>query len=146
MTVWNSPGESKNSCEAPACVVRWGAPPAARCSGSLVLKRWSSACRSCTNRRSPRPSTGVTVPMELVEARGITPHVPADLWALRWRRRPAAAGSVRICAVRDLGLSGRARVTAQRDGADRLFAEVRPVLADADVVLGNLESPLAESL
>lgn len=84
--------------------------------------------------------------MELVEARGITPHVPADLWALRWRRRPAAAGSVRICAVGDLGLSGRARVTAQRDGADRLFAEVRPVLADADVVLGNLESPLAESL
>lgn len=80
--------------------------------------------------------------MERVEATRVTPLAPADLWALEWRRRPRSAEAVRICAVGDLGLSGRARVTAERDGADRLFAEVRAVLADADVTFGNLESPL----
>jgi poly-gamma-glutamate synthesis protein (capsule biosynthesis protein) len=49
---------------------------------------------------------------------------------------------VRLCAVGDIGLSGRVSITAKRDGADTLLAEVAPVLQTADITLGNLESSL----
>jgi poly-gamma-glutamate synthesis protein (capsule biosynthesis protein) len=48
-----------------------------------------------------------------------------------------------MCAVGDLGLSGRAAATARNGGADRLFADVRCTLRAADIAIGNLESPLA---
>jgi poly-gamma-glutamate capsule biosynthesis protein CapA/YwtB (metallophosphatase superfamily) len=81
--------------------------------------------------------------MKVVEAKIITPCVPPDLQALRILERPAASPTVRVCAVGDIGLSGRVSVTAGRYGADTLFADVAPVLRAADITFGNLESPLA---
>jgi Bacterial capsule synthesis protein PGA_cap len=51
-----------------------------------------------------------------------------------------------ICAVGDIGLSGRAANTTQADGAALLFAEVSKALASADITFGNLELPLAGAL
>jgi hypothetical protein len=79
----------------------------------------------------------------LLQAERITQGVPADLPALQILQRPTAGPTVRLCAVGDIGLSGRVTATAQRWGADTLFAEVAPVLQAADITFGNLESPLA---
>jgi poly-gamma-glutamate synthesis protein (capsule biosynthesis protein) len=81
--------------------------------------------------------------MDLIEAKTITKHAPADLPALQLVRRPTVGPIVRLCAVGDVGLSGRAAVTAKYYGADKLFVDVAPVLRAADIAFGNLESPLA---
>jgi poly-gamma-glutamate synthesis protein (capsule biosynthesis protein) len=79
----------------------------------------------------------------LLQAERITKGVPPDLPALQILQRPTAGPTVRLCAVGDIGLSGRAAATAKRWGADTLFAEVASVLQAADIAFGNLESPLA---
>jgi len=79
----------------------------------------------------------------LCQAERIAKGVPPDLPALQILQRPTAGPTVRLCAVGDIGLSGRAAATAKRWGADTLFTEVAPVLQAADITFGNLESPLA---
>ena len=82
--------------------------------------------------------------MAIVEARSILNNsVPEGLSALRIRQRPTQGPTARLCAVGDIGLSGRAENTAKREGRDRLFAEVSETLKTADIVFGNLECPLA---
>ena len=83
------------------------------------------------------------LPLERVDAAEIAANVPNDLPALRLRIHDGKSPLVRLCAVGDIGLSGRAAVTARGRGADHLFSEVRPVLDSADITFGNLESPLA---
>lgn len=81
--------------------------------------------------------------LAIVEARMIAEHVPHGLPALQILRRPTAGPKVRLYAVGDIGLSGRAAATAQREGPAALFDEVRPLLRTGDLVFGNLEYPLA---
>jgi len=50
---------------------------------------------------------------------------------------------VKLCAVGDIGLSGRAEKTAQREGSDSLLAEVTETFKAVDIVFGNLECPFA---
>src|SRR5438128_5635061 len=78
-----------------------------------------------------------------VSAKTVAYHAPHDLPALQILRRHTVGPAVRLCAVGDIGLSGRAAVTAKRHGSDTLFAEVAPILRSADIAFGNLESPLA---
>lgn len=77
----------------------------------------------------------------LCQAERIAKGVPPDLPALQILQRPTVGPTVRLCAVGDIGLSGRAAATAKRWGADTLFTEVAPVLQAADITFGNLESP-----
>ena len=81
--------------------------------------------------------------MDLVDAAALSGATPADLQALQVSVRASSDPLIRVCAVGDLGLSGRAAVTARQRGADQLFREVRAFLDTADIVFGNLESPLA---
>jgi hypothetical protein len=81
--------------------------------------------------------------MVILHAERVTNCVPPDLSALQIFQRPPTGPTVRLCAVGDIGLSGRAAATAKRWGADTLFIEVAPVLQAADINFGNLESPLA---
>jgi len=48
----------------------------------------------------------------------------------------------RISAVGDIMLDGKARPYLQRYGYDHAFAQVRPLFADSDLVIGNLEGTL----
>jgi hypothetical protein len=82
-------------------------------------------------------------PLIVVQAEEVTKSVPPNLLALQILQRSTTGPTVRLCAVGDIGLSGRAAATAKRLGADTLFAEVAPVLQAADISFGNLESPLA---
>jgi hypothetical protein len=85
-------------------------------------------------------------PLVLLQAEGITRGVPPHLPALQILQRPTSGPTVRLCAVGDIGLSGRAAATANRWGSDTLFAEISPVLQAADITFGNLESPLANEI
>src|SRR5262245_1652454 len=91
-------------------------------------------------------NTETRIEPSIIAANRIAPEVPHDLPALQLLRRPAVGATVRLCAVGDIGLSGRAAVTAKRYGADRLFADVALVLRTADISFGNLESPLASEI
>jgi poly-gamma-glutamate synthesis protein (capsule biosynthesis protein) len=82
-------------------------------------------------------------PLVLLQAESITKGVPPNIAAWQMLQRPIDGPTVRLCAVGDIGLSGRAAATAKRWGAETLFAEVAPVLQAADITFGNLESPLA---
>lgn len=84
--------------------------------------------------------------LSISQAARITAHVPPDLPVLQMVQRSAAGPTVRLCAVGDIGLSGRAATTAKHRGADVLFAEVAPFLQAADIIFGNLESPLASEM
>ena len=91
-------------------------------------------------------SNHTNLPPVIVKANAIAAHVPNDLPALQIVQRSTVGPVVRLCAVGDIGLSGRAAITAEREGADTLFVEVAPLLQDADMVFGNLESPLAGAI
>ena len=82
----------------------------------------------------------------IIAANRIGPELPNDLPALEIVRRPVVGCTARLCAVGDLGLSGRAAATAKDRGPDTLFAEVAPVLHTADIAFGNLETPLASDI
>jgi hypothetical protein len=78
--------------------------------------------------------------LPISQADRITKRVPPDLSALQIFQRPAAGPTIRLCAVGDIGLSGRAATTAKHWEASMLFAEVAPFLQAADITFGNLES------
>jgi hypothetical protein len=81
--------------------------------------------------------------MSLVDARTVTDFAPEQLSALLMTDLPTVGPTVHICAVGDIGLSGHVLVAMNsKGGADALFAEVEPVLKNADISFGNLETPL----
>jgi hypothetical protein len=82
------------------------------------------------------------IKMELISARSITDLVPEELSALLMIDFPTVGPAVHLCAVGDIGLSGRIAETATRWGLDSILVEVSPVLQAADITFGNLESPL----
>jgi len=86
----------------------------------------------------------MTQNLEWVSARSMAAHVPFGLKALCFHRRPPAGQTVRLYAVGDIGLFGRAGTTAEREGYAKLFQEVGPLLHTGDIVFGNLETPLLD--
>ena len=78
----------------------------------------------------------------VIEGRLISEHVPEDVPALQIIRRRSVSPAVRICAVGDIGLSGRAAKTMVRRGADALLSDIAPLFRAADISFGNLESSL----
>jgi Bacterial capsule synthesis protein PGA_cap len=84
--------------------------------------------------------------LSIAPAKTISAEAPHELSLLRIFQRPSAGATVRLCAVGDIGLSGRAAATVKSCGSDILFAEVAPILRDADIVFGNLETPLASDI
>jgi len=82
--------------------------------------------------------------LEFVSAQSIETFLPENLAALRLLDIPPEGPTVRICAVGDIGLSGRVgRALSSTGQSQRVFAEVAPLLGGVDVSFGNLESPLA---
>jgi len=81
--------------------------------------------------------------MEFIKAKTIAEHVPDDLPALRVVQRGNLGPTVRLCAVGDIGLSGRAFDIVRHPEGEMLFAEVASFLRSADITFGNLESPFA---
>jgi hypothetical protein len=81
--------------------------------------------------------------MSLVKARTITDLVPENLSALLISEFPTVGPTVRLCAVGDIGLSGRvgANMTSPAE-SDAILAEIAPLLQKADITFGNLETPL----
>jgi poly-gamma-glutamate synthesis protein (capsule biosynthesis protein) len=79
----------------------------------------------------------------IVRAESLVEGLPTDLSALLISQPRKVGARVRLCAVGDIALSGRAAVTAHHYGPDPLFADVTPILHAADITFGNLESPLA---
>src|SRR5215813_1788104 len=79
----------------------------------------------------------------IIDGTAITMHVPHDVPGLRILHRQPVGPTVRVCAVGDIGLSGRAAATVRQWGSNALFAEVKGVLEAADISFGNLETPLA---
>jgi hypothetical protein len=82
----------------------------------------------------------------LVKGNMIAEQVPFNLSALQILCRRTVGSTVRICAVGDIGLSGRAEITARRWGTDSLIAEVAPLFRATDIVFGNLEFPLTSEM
>jgi hypothetical protein len=83
--------------------------------------------------------------MRIIPAKDIAPVLPVDLSALQVFSRQTTGPSVRLCAVGDIGLSGRAAETARQHGATALVRELTPFLRSEDIVFGNLESPLVDT-
>src|SRR6476620_10778396 len=80
--------------------------------------------------------------LSLVKARTITDLVPENLSALLITDFPTVGPTVRLCAVGDIGFSGRVR-DALPAASDAIIAEVAPLLRKADMTFGNLETPLS---
>lgn len=81
---------------------------------------------------------------EIVNAQTIERDLPANLSALRLVNFPTAGQTLRLCAVGDIGLSGRVGdVLNLPYGPAKIFGEVAPLLKSVDISFGNLESPLA---
>ena len=91
-------------------------------------------------------SDQTSLQLSIVDARSVDENAPQGLMALRISQRGTIGQSVSVCAVGDIGLSGRAAVTAKRRGEDALFSEIAPLLRGADVVVGNLEYPLTSEI
>jgi len=81
--------------------------------------------------------------MDIIKAKTIVENVPDDLPALRFVQQVNLHPTVRLCAVGDIGFSGRAFELAKGTSGEMLFAEVAPFLRSADITFGNLESPFA---
>ena len=84
--------------------------------------------------------------LAIAPAKTIAEQAPHGLPVLRIFQRPRVGATVRLCAVGDIGLSGRAAATAKKRGSQPLFDEVSPVLRAANLTFGNLETPLAGEL
>ena len=85
-------------------------------------------------------STHTHIEPSIIAAKRIVPEVPGNLAGLQIVRRPTVGHTVRLCAVGDIGLSGRAAATAKHRGSET------PVLHNADIAFGNLETPLASEI
>jgi gamma-polyglutamate biosynthesis protein CapA len=82
--------------------------------------------------------------MTIVGARTITSDLPDDLAALLLISPvPSEGPTLRLCAVGDIGLSGRVSATGSLLGYDTIFKEIAPFLRMANMSFGNLESPLS---
>jgi poly-gamma-glutamate synthesis protein (capsule biosynthesis protein) len=81
---------------------------------------------------------------KITQARDFDAVLPSGLPMLSIRQRKPVGKTVRLCAVGDIGLSGRARLSAERLGYGRMLEEVAPFLRTAQCVLGNLEFPIVE--
>lgn len=82
--------------------------------------------------------------LDIVNAQTIERFLPDNLFALRLVDAPTVGQTVRLCAVGDIGLSGRVgQALNTSDGSARILAEVAPLLQSVDISFGNLESPLA---
>ena len=64
-------------------------------------------------------------------------------FALPVAAEPRQPGELTIAAVGDLMLGGRTEPFLKEFGPDYPFAEVLPFLSQADIVVGNLESPIS---
>jgi poly-gamma-glutamate synthesis protein (capsule biosynthesis protein) len=73
-------------------------------------------------------------------------EVPQDLPALCFYRRPPSGETVRLLAVGDIGLCGLVAATAQDRGYEALLEEFVPLFHGADIVFGNLETTLLETI
>ena len=80
--------------------------------------------------------------MEIISADSVSPDLPQDLVALDFNLRDPNGPVVRLCAVGDVSLSGRATSTLQQMGGDTLFDEVSPIFRSSDITFGNLECTL----
>jgi poly-gamma-glutamate synthesis protein (capsule biosynthesis protein) len=81
--------------------------------------------------------------MTIVSARTITSDLPEDLAALLLISPvPTEGPTLKLCAVGDIGLSGRVSATGTLLGYDTILGEIAPFLRIADMSFGNLESPL----
>ena len=81
-----------------------------------------------------------TPDMPTVAAQQIHPQAPADLEALLLCERPPDGPTRRLCAVGDIGFSGK--IAEHLDV--ETFREVAPVLRAADLAFANLETALTE--
>ena len=81
---------------------------------------------------------------KIVQARDIDVTLPSGLPMLSIRERKPVGKTARLCAVGDIGFSGRVRLSAERLGYGRMLEEVAPFLRTAQCVLGNLEFPIVE--
>jgi len=81
-------------------------------------------------------------PWTIIEAKTVIEHAPTHLPALQILDRPFVGSTVRLCAVGDIGLSGRV-ATSSEHGEVNPLSELAPVLRTGDITFGNLESPLA---
>lgn len=80
---------------------------------------------------------------ELIHARSVADFLPAELSALRLLDVAVVGPSLRLCAVGDIGLSGRVGdALSAPGGTETILSEVAPFLKSADISFGNLESPL----
>jgi hypothetical protein len=79
---------------------------------------------------------------EIIPAKKILSALPTDLKALRFWYRESILPKIRVCAVGDVGLSGRVGILAQKTGYDVLFHDIIPMFKKSDIVFGNLETPL----
>ncbi len=77
----------------------------------------------------------------IVDAKLITEQAPLHLQALQIRRRPVVGSAVSLCAVGDIGLSGRA---LEHKETSQLFGQMTSVLGAADIAFGNLETSLTD--
>jgi len=84
--------------------------------------------------------------MSMVKARTITDLVPEELSALMIADFPTVGPTVRVCAVGDIGLSGRVENTMSAIGSEAIMDQVAPVLRHADITFGNLEFPLTSDI
>jgi len=84
--------------------------------------------------------------MQIIKANKAIEHVPADLRGLQVLKRSPVSRTVRICAVGDIGFSGRMSEAIKIWGAEALFKEVAPLLHSSDIAFANLESPLAGNI
>jgi poly-gamma-glutamate synthesis protein (capsule biosynthesis protein) len=85
----------------------------------------------------------LTADFRIVKAKTIFASLPEGVPALMIGERTVSGVTVSLCAVGDIGLSGRAAATARKLGEAALFTDVAEALQSADIGFGNLESPLA---
>src|SRR4051794_15216629 len=91
-------------------------------------------------------SAEIHADLSITRGERVSERVPAGLPVLQVIQRSPKGTMARICAVGDIGLSGRAAATATDRGTDILFTELTSFLKDGDIVFGNLESPLAAEI
>jgi poly-gamma-glutamate synthesis protein (capsule biosynthesis protein) len=84
--------------------------------------------------------------MTVREAKDVAECVPNDLSALQFFSRPSVGPTACLCAVGDIGLSGRVAVRLENGAPNQLFGELAPFLRTADITFGNLETALASDL
>jgi len=88
---------------------------------------------------------GMSAKFDLLSAGELFPGLQHDLLALCFWHLPHASSNVRICAVGDIGLSGRVDPLVGRGGSGSVFAEIQPFFLKSNIVFGNLESPLVDA-